>query len=191
MSQNRGGDWIIKRIVSVLIIFVMILALSACSSEGADLYQKYASVIDMLEMKDYNGTQHYTFAYDDAGRRISAVIDKNTNGGTDTWYIYNYTYTYDDAGRLVQKVQSRNSTDYTTTYTYDANGFLIQEVLVESYYDSWYGTTTVRDTTTMTYTNDAQGRHITAERTSDESGFNYQSYTVTYNYENLYFYNAN
>ena len=39
-----------KRIVSLMIIFVMILALSACSTEGAALYEKYASIIDMLEM---------------------------------------------------------------------------------------------------------------------------------------------
>lgn len=44
-----------KRIVSLLIIFVIILALSACSSEDAALYEKYTSIIDMLEMKDCNG----------------------------------------------------------------------------------------------------------------------------------------
>lgn len=56
-------------------------------------------------------------------------------------------------------------------------------------YKEYYGEIIYRDTTTMIYTNDAQGRHITAERTSDENGFNYQSYTITYNYEDLYFYN--
>ena len=74
--------------------------------------------------------------------------------------------------------------------TYDENGFLIREDMVDAYYDSWSGTTTYRDTTTIIYTNDAQGRHISAERTSDASNFNYKSYTITYNYEDLYFYNA-
>lgn len=137
-----------------------------------------------------NGTRTYTFTYDDAGHRISAVIDQNVNGGTDTWSVYNYTYTYDDAGRLVEKVYSHSSTIQTTTYTYDENGFLIQETMVETYYYSYNGTTEYRYTKTLTYTNDELGRPVTAEYTSDESGFNYQSYTITYNYEDLYFYNA-
>ena len=88
----------------------------------------------------------------------------------------------------MEKVQYRNNTFYTTTYTYDANGFMIMETLVETY-ENYNDEIVYRDTTTMTYTNDELGRHITAERTSDENGFNYQSYTITYNYEDLYFYN--
>ena len=137
-----------------------------------------------------NGTRTYTYTYDDAGRRISAVIDQNVNGGTDTWYVYNYTYTYDDAGRLVEKVYSRNSTIQTTNYTYDENGFLIQETMVQTYYYSYNNTTEYGYTETITYTNDELGRHVTAEYTSDESYYNYKSYIITYTYEDLYFYNA-
>lgn len=136
-----------------------------------------------------DGTRTYTFTYDEAGRRVSAHLDKNVNGGTSKWSIHDYTYTYDDAGKLIQKVYKNYDYTYTTTYTYDDKGFLIQETLVETYMN-WNGEEQYRDTTTMTYTNDDQGRPITAERTSDESGFNYKSYTITYNYEDLYFYNA-
>ena len=139
----------------------------------------------------YNdGTRNYTFTYDEAGRRTAAHLDKNVNGGTSEWSIYDYTYTYDAAGRLVQKVCVNSSDIMTTTYTYDANGFLIQESVVKTYYYSYNGTTEYRYTKTLTYTNDELGRPVTAEYTSDESGFNYQSYTITYNYEDLYFYNA-
>ena len=90
----------------------------------------------------------------------------------------------------MKKVQECDDTIYTTTYTYDDQGFLIQETIVETY-KNWKGEELYRDTNTYTYTNDELGRHVTAERTTDESGFNYQSYIITYNYENLYFYNAN
>lgn len=162
---------------------------SSVSAVMTPAYDEKGNLVSITKNTN-SGTQTYTFTYDEAGRRIGAVIDNNVNGGTDTYYIYNYTYTYDEAGRLVEKVEKRNNSSYTTTYTYDANGFLIQETLVDSYYNSWDGTTTIYDTTTMTYTNDELGRHITAERASDENGFNYKSYTITYNYEDLYFYNA-
>lgn len=139
----------------------------------------------------YNdGTRNYTFTYDEAGRRTTAHLDKNVNGETSSWSIYDYTYTYDAAGRLIQKEYVNNSTIQTTTYTYDANGYLIQESMVENYHYSYSGTKEYRYTKTMTYTYDAQGRPVTAEYTSDQSNFNYKSYTITYNYEDLYFYNA-
>lgn len=138
----------------------------------------------------YNeGTHTYTFAYDEAGRRISAVINKNVEGGTTDWYIYNFTYTYDDAGRLIEKVREQDDTYRTTTYTYDENGFLIQETMVETYYRSYNGTTDYNYTQTITYTNDELGRPVTAEVTTDYQYDNYKSKTITYTYEDLYFYN--
>ena len=137
-----------------------------------------------------NGTRTYSFTYDEAGRRVSGKIDENVNGSTTVWYIHNYTYTYDDTGRLIQKVEENDGTIYTTTYTYDENGFLIQETMVRTYHNSYNGTTDYRYTETLTYTNDDQGYHVTAEFTTDNTSNNYQSYIITYNYEDLYFYNA-
>ena len=43
---------------------------------------------------------------------------------------------------------------------------------------------------TITYTNDANGRPITADVTTDNSSNGYQSKVITYHYTDLYFYNA-
>lgn len=135
-----------------------------------------------------HGTMYYTFTYDEAGRRISAIIDKNYGGNNSAWNIYKYTYQYDEAGRLVEKLYVRDSTIQTTTYIYDENGFLIQQTMVETYNYSYNGTTEYHYSETITYTNDAQGRHMTASVTTDKSGDSYKSRTVTFVYEDLYFY---
>lgn len=161
---------------------------SSVSKVMIPTYDENGNMVSLAVTDNY-GSYTYTYTYDEAGRRTSAIINKNADGSTDNWSYYAYTYTYDDAGRLVEKVQKNYSYYYTTTYTYDANGFLIQETLVETY-ENWNGEMQYVDTNTYTYTNDAQGRRISAERTSDESSFNYKSYTITYSYEDLYFYNA-
>lgn len=141
----------------------------------------------------YNsGTYYYTFEYDEEGRIVTGIINDNKDGGTDRTNIDTYTYTYED-GRLVKKVWespwSSLHTDYkTTTYTFDENGYLIQETMVSS--RLYNGTETVLYTQTITYTNDEAGRPVSASFTTDNSSDNYQSKTVTYTYEDLYFYNA-
>jgi len=44
-----------KRVISLVLVAVMVLALGGCASEGQALYEKYAPIIDMLEAKDYQG----------------------------------------------------------------------------------------------------------------------------------------
>ena len=44
-----------KKALSLVIVALMILGLAGCASEGQQLYEKYAPIIDMLEAKDYQG----------------------------------------------------------------------------------------------------------------------------------------
>lgn len=44
-----------KNAIAVLSVAVMLLGLVGCASEGQQLYEKYAPIIDMLEAKDYQG----------------------------------------------------------------------------------------------------------------------------------------
>ncbi len=153
-------------------------------------------------------------AYDDQGRMVSATYESNQKShelsyayddqGRLTEHTvwnhnerYQYTSTYDDQGRLMQEVCWHGWTApdykyyrYTTDYTYDAQGFLVEKVTVQEHYRSHEGSFQLEMTTTVTYTNDTQGRPVTAEITEiDGEGRNvYTSQTVTYTYEDLYFF---
>ena len=131
----------------------------------------------------YNeGTYEHTFAYNDAGLRISATIP--VLGGT-----YIYKYIYNDEGVLVQKeIESRNTYDSLVmsviiTYEYDVNNNILQATTSATRYNQYYATET------HVYIYDDQGRRISAEITTDEPGVFYASQTVTYHYEDFYFYN--
>lgn len=75
-----------KKAISALLVAVMILSLAGCASEGQQLYEKYAPIIDMLEAKDYQG----------AIRDITAMAIEEQKGDVeeipvmqvlcDTWY---------------------------------------------------------------------------------------------------------
>lgn len=154
----------------------------------------------------YNSyARNYTYTYDAAGRLATSEVWNDGN------YKYKFTYTYDAQGKLVKMVEdywyvsfsSGNESiegRYTTTYTYDANGYLISET--ESFEDYLYhyknGSYVYeyvwQSSLTYTYTNDAQGRPVSAVMTreySPESGSSssYASEVVEYTYKDCYFYN--
>ncbi len=138
-----------------------------------------------------SGTREFTYRYDDQGRLVENIVWN----GSDR---YQYLYTYDDQGLLTKLVRwygwsepDYNTYRYTTDYTYDANGFLVEEVTVSEYNRSWEGTFSLERTMTYTYTNDAQGRPVSAQysEVNKEGVSNYASQTITYKYEDLYFFN--
>lgn len=86
-----------KKVVSLVLVAVMVLALGGCASEGQALYEKYAPIIDMLEAKDYQG----------AIRDITAMAIEEQRGEVEkvpvmqvlcesTWYTI-----YEDAPQMI------------------------------------------------------------------------------------------
>jgi YD repeat-containing protein len=136
-------------------------------------------------------THEFSYTYDAAGRLIENTVWANGDR-------YQYTYTYDTAGRVTQmvcwygySVPDYNNYRYTTTYSYDAAGFLVKEELVKESYSSWSDTFSLSGTETWVYTNDAQGRPVSAvyENLDRNGTSTYTSQTIEYVYTDLYFYN--
>lgn len=135
-------------------------------------------------------THELSYTYDDQGRLIENIVWSNSHRSK-------HTYTYDESGNLVKDVYwygssepNYNSYRYTVDYTYDAQGYLIKRVWTEEYYRSYSSKFDLGETYIWVYTNDAQGRPVSAEYTTlDSSGnTNYASRTITYNYDDLYFF---
>ena len=136
-------------------------------------------------------TNELSYTYDDQGRLIENIVWNDS-------YRYKHTYTYDAAGNLVKDVywygydetRDYKYNRYTVDYTYDANGYLTRRVITREYYSSWNDTFSVEETMTWIYTNDAQGRPISADYTDlDSKGeTQYASQTITYHYDDLYFF---
>lgn len=120
-----------------------------------------------------------TFTYDDQGRVIQLEIPYST----DTYSQYVYTYTYDDAGHLTEKVRAWSEGRYKEVYTFTYEGdALVQSVMSYQYRDKEeYAVTRV-------FTNDAQGRPVSAVETSTRSGDTYAARELEYQYQDLYFF---
>lgn len=106
-----------KRGISLLLAVLMVLALTGCASEGQQLYEKYAGIIDMLETKDYQG----------AIRDITAMAAQEQQGNVektpilqilcDTWYC-----SYEDAPAQISFTEDGNCTINGTAMTWLAQG---------------------------------------------------------------------
>lgn len=141
--------------------------------------------------KSNSQNHEYSYKYDDQGRLVENTV-WNSNDR------YQYTYTYDANGRLTKQVclygwnESNNYKNYryTTDFTYDAQGNLIQSVEVRESYSSNWDEYHFQQKTAITYTNDAQGRPVSASIKVENANNNYSyaSETVTYTYEDLYFF---
>lgn len=143
------------------------------------------------DYKSNSQSHQLSYTYDAQGRLAENIVWN----GSDR---YKYTYTYDAAGRLTERVcwYGWNEPDYqreryTVKYTYDASGNCTGFTQVNEYYDDWNKKFTLQETITMTYTNDAQGRPVSAVRTeTNRNGeSSYKSQTITYHYGDLYFFN--
>lgn len=130
-----------------------------------------------------------SYAYDDQGRLIENIVW----GGDDRFH---HTYTYDAAGNLVKDVywygwgSNYKYYRYTVDYTYDAQGHLVQVEKVRERYDDYRNEFTLTNSYSWVYTNDAQGRPVSAQYTErdSEGSSSYASQTITYHYEDLYFF---
>jgi len=120
-----------------------------------------------------------TFTYDDQGR----VVEITFEDGEWVSDCAVYTYTYNDDGTLAQRVRSRDEGYYITTvdYIYE-NGVLTERV-------SSYKTRHMDapEITRYVYTNDTQGRPVSAEITRDPAG-DYVSEKFEYTYNDVYFF---
>lgn len=149
---------------------------------------------------DWNSTPRpYTYSYDANGNLTEESYSYNDS------YEYTTTYSYDENGDLIKKVDVSYVYEYIYVYDYvyayeheyvydyeyeyDANGYLVMKK--ETYTEN-PGKNSERQTITQfLYTNDENGRPISAELIETENGKNsYASQILTYNYETLYFYNA-
>lgn len=130
-----------------------------------------------------------TYTYDDQGR--IAAIHRDREGDTNKHYVYDYVYTYGDDGKLLQIVKTYYSGyDYTdvTSYVYDAKGYLVEESTKYTRVN-WNGQEEYIKTETISYSNDANGRPLTATFTTDEKNYSYAKVEYTYVYQDLYYYN--
>lgn len=139
------------------------------------------------QSNSYNWELSYT--YDAQGRLAENIVWNNDDR-------YWHTYTYDDAGNLVKDVywygwgSNYRMYRYTVDYTYDAQGYLVKKEQVRENYSDYRNEFTLMWTYTWIYTNDAQGRPVSAQYTEVDSdgSTSYASQTVTYFYEDLYFF---
>lgn len=140
--------------------------------------------------KNNSYTHELSYTYDDQGRLIENIV---WNGGD----RYKHNYTYDASGKLVKDVYWYGWNEpeykqyrYTVDYIYDANGYLVKKVWTYESYSSWEDKFYVQNTYTWLYTNDAQGRPVSADYTSlnSKGESEYTSQTITYHYDDLYFF---
>ena len=134
----------------------------------------------------------YTYTYDANGHLTKEQYFYN-DGYDNACTI---TYSYYENGDLKEKDVKDYKSVYNFTYvytcayeyTYDVNGYLVMKkennTIVDRYYES-------QTSTQFLYTNDENGRPISAELIETVDGKNaYASQILTYNYETLYFYDA-
>ena len=138
-----------------------------------------AGQLETMQVQRTDRQYTSTFTYDDQGRLIQLDLPY---GGTDDYNNYVYTYTYDEAGHMTQKIKTRYKGYYQYVYDYTYEGDVVTQV-VESYL--------YRDkldyTVTYVYTNDAQGRPISATVTTTQSSATYAAREIVYQYNDLYF----
>ena len=133
----------------------------------------------------------YTYHYDETGN----LTEENYLYTNEREYRYQITYSYDENGNCTEMNYSGKTRwldDYEgkITYAYDENGYLVE--MTETFTEKDVGTSDENQKVfQFLYTNDANGKPISAELIETENGKNaYASQILTYHYETLYFYNA-
>ncbi|MBR6771806.1 MAG: hypothetical protein IKM29_00280 [Clostridia bacterium] len=101
--------------------------------------------------------------------------------------VFTVMYGYDEAGNLSYWVTERDNYLYSNTYTYNEMGLLAGELILASYYDSWYGEYVIDDTTTKTYSYDGNGNLVqmvefVQEDYNSSSAYYWREHTDIHNY---------
>ena len=133
----------------------------------------------MVGMQVQEQSDEYTsvFTYDAEGRVIKLEIPDADYGDPRI-----YEYTYDDTGKLATKVLSCWEGRDVTTSNYIYEGDAVVEIQqVRNYWSEAYNWT-------YTFTNDEQGRPLSAVITTDDPDVTYKAQEVVYTYEDLYFF---
>ena len=134
----------------------------------------------------------YTYTYDANGHLTKEQYFYNDGYDNECTITYSYYENGDLKEKDVKdyKSVSNFTSVYTCAYeyTYDVNGYLVMKkennTIVNRYYES-------QTSTQFLYTNDENGRPVSAELIETVDGKNsYASQILTYNYETLYFYDA-
>ena len=143
-----------------------------------------------------------TYAYDANGRLIEHRYYTEIVGTSIQLNKTTLTYSYDENGNLSQKNRKTTSSgvilsntsdeNWKYEYEYDENGYLIMYKETYSSFDSTaVPILQTQQITQFLYTNDENGRPISAELIETKDGKNaYTSQILTCNYETLYFYDA-
>lgn len=139
----------------------------------------YDTAGKLVGMNVQEADEEYTsvFTYDAEGRVIQLEIPETSSN-----YPFVFDYTYDDAGKLITKVKTFGyGGRFTQTSNYIYNGDELVEIQKEwDYYDSY--------TENYTFTNDEQGRPLTALITTTDPDVTYKSQELQYTYQDLYFF---
>lgn len=132
----------------------------------------------LVSMAIQTSSESYTasFTYDDLGR----IVSMQTH--TDDYYGRTYTYVYDDAGQLMRKVWTSQNNNMTVTEDYTYTDGLLTEINA-----TWKYRYSDPYTVRTVFTNDAQGRPVSAAVTSTDPNYTYKSTTLEYVYQDIYF----
>ena len=144
---------------------------------GTPTYDAMGNLISM-DVATTSGQYTSTFTYDENGRRILTEVPQENYDEPMIW-----AYTYDEQGNVIAVVETWGSGyyNYDITYTY-ANGAVVSKTV------TYFTRGTERYSTTYEYTNDVQGRHLSAVVTTTDEDATYKSREVVYTYEDLYFF---
>lgn len=142
------------------------------------------------------------YSYNNSGNLVQEVDIYEKAGGFIVGYYKNEmretVYVYDKNGNLSRKEfrgyhNNPNVPNYTSIdeYSYDKNGYIVKLTNTKSARMDMYSDCINICVEELYYTNDENGKPISAELIETENGKNkYASQILTYNYEDIYFYNA-
>ena len=149
------------------------------SGACAPTYDETGKLVSM-HVQRTNGQYTSTFTYDDQGRLSRVDIPKGIYGNP-----MFYEFTYDEAGVLVKKVKDWHNGYYSLTSEFTYENGVVKEInqTYAQRYSSGY-------TNRYAYTNDAQGRPVSAVYTTTNANYTYVSTEIVYIYEDLYFFDT-
>lgn len=143
-------------------------------TQGVPIFDNAGKLVGMHVLgKDTEYTTVYTYG---TGHRVIRMgVSKS-----ESYYPLVYEYAYDNEGRLITKTISQgNSFAATSTYTYEDHG--LQKIVQVC----WRNGSSY--TNTHTFTNDEQGRPLSAEVITSDPDMDYAALEIQYIYEDLFF----
>lgn len=144
---------------------------------GTPIFDTMGKLVGM-QVQEQSDEYTSVFTFDAEGRVIELYVPEPASS-----YDITFAYTYDDAGKLASKVKTygyNGNYSVITTYAYNGDVLVEKQEQWSEYGDEW--------TVTYTFTNDEQGRPLSAVITSTDPDVTYKAQEVVYTYEDLYFF---